>query len=176
MSEESRDIFFIVWNSANTPPGKGTNERLVSGDDYSSLRSRPDWRKTLSNYYASIFTVDGLKWNSVEHMYQGYKAGIQNDEKGFQFSMNSNSPLSKETGNKAHIEGGKIKLNKEEQEYWTQIEEAIMLKAMIAKFTTYDELKQILLNTKNAILIQGDGKRRESDGRLEFVREFLKSK
>ena len=42
-------------------------------DKYNALRKIKDWRKKLSNFWISPFNLEGKRWQSVEHYYQGSK-------------------------------------------------------------------------------------------------------
>ena len=69
-------LFRFYSRSASKPkPGKGKGERLGAegGGSYTELAKIQDWRKMLSNFWAAPFTLDGKRWNSVEHYYQASK-------------------------------------------------------------------------------------------------------
>ena len=159
-------VFQFYSRSADKPlPGKGSGEKL--GPEgvvaYSELKSIPKWRKKLSNFWSSEFTLDGKKWLSVEHYYQANKF-----KKGFpefynSFSLDSDSELSKNT-TMAKSAGGKTGKYKgqllrpksvvmdgdffEGNKY-----SKTMKDAMMAKFSQHEELKKLLLATKQGKLV-----------------------
>lgn len=51
----SKSRFVFYSKSADKDAGKGINELLNKGDDFSELNKIKDWRKKLSNMYISPF-------------------------------------------------------------------------------------------------------------------------
>ena len=64
-------------------------------DDYIELFKINNWRKKLLNFWLEPFELHNYMRVSVEHYYQASKFKKQNPEFYFQFSLNSNSILSK---------------------------------------------------------------------------------
>ena len=95
------DRLYYFSRSKNTVPGKGVNEIVHDPSKYNELSQIRNWRQMLSNFWVSEFQVNGIRWNTVEHMFQGYKINLANTELGFQFSLNSNSSLSQGSGDMA---------------------------------------------------------------------------
>ena len=179
--------FFSV--SANNPPGKGKKE-IISDDDidkFNELSRYSGWRRMLSNFYTNpevdgniepLFELDDLKWASVEHYYQANK--FKNNHPDFyrQFSLDSDSDLSK-SANEAQSSGKKngkgAKLGKIMDENFNSLKDIVMYNAMKAKFSQNIELKNMLLSTINAKLIHLEGrfKKPVRFNNLEQIRSIL---
>jgi hypothetical protein len=165
-------IFRFYSKSTDKPlPGHGAGETIgVEGDvAYEELAKIPQWRKKLSNFWSAEFTLDGHRWLSVEHYYQGSKFKKNNKEFYIQFSLDSpDSSIAKDAG-LAKSAGGKTgkykgelvrpKNVKIDPDFFMILSgskytrgEIDMEDAMRAKFTQHPELKQLLLATKNAKL------------------------
>lgn len=154
--------------SADKPPGKGVNEQILTGTDYSNLKAVKDWRKMLSNFYESKFKLDGHKWLSVEHYYQGSKFRKGHPEFFYQFSLDSGSDISKSpvlaksAGGKSGKRGGKQirpKHIKMDSDFFRKVDKGLTYpnvlfrKAMYAKFSQNPILREVLLATGNAQLL-----------------------
>ncbi len=179
------DKFYFYSKSADVKPGKGSNEIINEPQDprYSSLPK--NFRKILSNFWIAPFTLDGHRWNSVEHYYHAQKFMSTNPEWAIEiFSLdgkeNQNIPendvrqiafdpaLSKSAGGK----GGNVKkLNYKRPKNvqadplffssasagipghptWTR-QDVAFFKAMCAKFSQHEDLKEVLQNTGDAEL------------------------
>lgn len=70
------DKFFFHSKSAVAAPGRGANEALASEEKYETLVKNPHWRRALSNFWVSPFTLNGHRWNTVEHYFQAQKLYI----------------------------------------------------------------------------------------------------
>lgn len=171
------DKLYYFSRSADKPPGKGTNEHISNPDKYLELSRISDWRKMLSNFWVSSFEVGGVRWNTVEHMFQGYKINIANPQLGFTFSLNSGSPLSRASGDEAQRNRKLSMLTPEQLRQWEIMKNDVMYAALYAKFSQNPELKRVLLLTQDAELWHGTP--RAKAGRqysLEFVRASLLAK
>lgn len=157
-------VFQFYSGSMDKPlPGSGAGETMgpEGVKEYDDLKKITSWRKMLSNTYPAVFILDGHKWLSVEHYYQGSKFKRQNKDYYLQFSLDSKSELSQ---NQAMAEGagskngkyqGKVIRAKEiniDDDFFSGRDKKEMEDAMFAKFSQNDDLKKILLATKRAKL------------------------
>ena len=157
-------VFQFYSGSMDKPlPGAGAGETMGPEGlkEYDDLKRIISWRKMLSNTWPAVFILDGHKWLSVEHYYQGSKFKRQNKDYYLQFSLDSNSELSK---NQAMAEGaggkngkyqGKVIRAKEiniDNDFFSGRDKKEMEDAMFAKFSQNEDLKKILLATKRAKL------------------------
>lgn len=128
-----------------------------------------------SNFALYELLIDGKKWPTSEHYFQAQKF---NDRSYQEKIRKSPSPMkAAELGRNRRI---KIKRN------WDNIKDNVMFDAVLAKFTQHQELKDLLLSTGNAILIEhtendhywgngGDGKGKNRLGKILMkVREKIK--
>lgn len=162
----NNDIVFQFYSKSNGKPlpGKGTGETIPPEKvkDFVELSKIKDWRKKLSNFWTdNPIKLDGLTWLSVEHYYQGNKFKIDNPEFYKLFAMESSSDISKEpelakaaggkTGKKGsqQIRDKKIIMDRE----FDKQSRMVMEKAMYAKFTQHEDLKNLLLATRDAKLV-----------------------
>ena len=171
MEEIQSDLFnkFTVFQfyskSITKPPGKGAGEIISANElnEYTDLSRIPDWRKKLSNFWVQPFTLDGHKWSSAEHYYQGSKFKRNNPEFYLQFSLDSGSELSKnsamakgaggKTGKflKAQIRPKNITIDEDFFGPGKRGEKE-MEAAQYAKFSQHEDLKHLLKSTKKAKL------------------------
>jgi ribA/ribD-fused uncharacterized protein len=97
----------------------------------------------LSNFSPHGFELDGLYWPTVEHYFQAQKfSGTDYMEK-----------IRTARGPKAAGELGqtrKLKL----REDWEDVKESVMLKALRRKFETHADLRDLLLSTGDAPIIE----------------------
>jgi len=184
----NNDVVFQYYiRSNNKPlPGKGNGEKIDINNikDFSKLSEIPEWRRKLDNNYPSVFELDGHKWNSVTHYYEGNKFKNMNKEFYLNFSLDSGSNLSKDVdlAKAAGSKTGKLKGDllrskniKIDPEFYGGNEERIIEEAIYAKFSQDDGLKNMLLNTKNAKLLHYiKGSEPEISNSLMTVRNRLK--
>jgi DNA-binding transcriptional MerR regulator len=156
-------VFQFYLGSMDKPlPGSGAGESMGPEGlkEYDDLKKITSWRKMLSNSWPAVFILDGHKWLSVEHYYQGSKFKRQNKDYYLLFSLDSNSELSQ---NQAMAEGaggngkyqGKVIRPKEikvDDDFFSGRDKKEMEDAMFAKFSQNEDLKKILLATKKAKL------------------------
>ena len=148
----NRSIFVFYSKSADKPPGKGTGEYLEKGNDFGELSKIKNWRKILSNFHYEPFIWRGLIWTSIEEAYQAAKYGPENykefREKVREMSKNDEEiPL-----NARKLRKWKI-LNDKQIKEWSKISEWTMENIAIAKYNQSDIGRQVLKNTKNAMLL-----------------------
>ena len=161
---------FMFHSASNSQPkaGKGSGEKVAEGHalDFNLLNKIADWRKKLDDSWSAPFTLDGHRWNSVEHYFLGsrYKKGFPDFY--LQFSIDSGSQISKnlEMARAAASKSGKFKEHvlrernvKTDTDFYEvkalpryQVERSA---ALTAKFTQNMDLKDVLLKTKQAKLI-----------------------
>ncbi len=96
----------------------------------------------LSNFYYCILNYEGITFESAENAYQASKTLDIDIRKSFTFI----------TPGKAKREGKKIKL----RENWDVIKLKIMEDIVRDKFNQNPDLKQRLIKTNNAILIENN--------------------
>ena len=189
-------VFMFHSKSEKTAkPGKGSGEKIPKAKivEFSALSKTEDWRRKLDDSWDKAqFTIGKLRWASVEHYYQGSKF-----RKGFpdfysQFALDSDSEISKDielaksTGSISGIikkKGAKepIILRPKsiiiDPDFYGQKRNLIERElAVRTKFAQNEDLKQLLLSTKNAKLIhfiRGDGY--EIDTILMDIRLALKT-
>jgi ribA/ribD-fused uncharacterized protein len=105
-------------------------------------------------FYGSIFsqwavrniTIDETIYNCCEQFMMAEKARLFKDDYAFEKIMSSNDPSVQKSW------GRKIK--KFDKEKWEKVAQKIVYEANYAKFTQHEDLKQILLNTKNKIIVE----------------------
>jgi len=165
-------IFRFYSNSADKPlPGKGAGETLgpEGRQAYIDLARIPQWRKKLSNFWQSEFKLDGHRWLSVEHYYQGSKFKKNNKDFYIKFSLDSKDSAIAQDPALAKAAGGKsgkfkgelvrpkdVKIDSDffgpqQGSKYTRAEQE-MESAMRAKFTQNADLKELLIATKKAKL------------------------
>lgn len=130
-----------------------------------------------SNFALYPVKIDGETWQTTEHYFQAQKFDDKNYRKKI---AKANSPmLAAKLGRDR-----KQTLRKD----WESVKDNIMRKAVLAKFSQYDELKALLLSTGDAKIVEhtdnddywgdgGDGKGKNKLGQiLMSVRKELNEK
>ena len=86
---DNNTVFQFYSKSKHVMPGKGSGEKLggEGSEAYSKLSTIEDWRKMLSNFWIKEFTLDGMRWSSVEHYYQASKFKKENPDFYAAFSL-----------------------------------------------------------------------------------------
>ena len=97
----------------------------------------------LSNFAHSPITFKGKTWLTVEHVFQAAKTLDENKREQIRLAL---------TPGKAKHMGRKVHLRSD----WEQIKKEIMLKSIRLKFKQNPELKEKLLRTGDAVLIEGN--------------------
>lgn len=180
---------FYDKSSDGKLPGKGSGETIPKETvlQFSNLHAMKDWRKKLDDYWVEEgkpFVLDGHRWNSVEHYYQGSKFKESNPEFYLSFSAESGTDLSKspEMAKAAASSSGKYKgtLLRPTQvsidpTFYGKRKEKELFDAICAKFTQLEDLKQVLMATKNAKLMHYlKGKEPELAEQLIMVRDKIR--
>lgn len=178
------DILFYYSGSADKPPGKGVNEYVRESNKYAELAMIPNWRRILSNFYVSPFILDirgkgpitsgPHRYNSAEHAFQGMKISIADKSKGYLFSLDSDSQLSKGSGDDARRQRKMVILNASQLGEWNRIQDQILGDILYAKFSQVPIAQKVLLATRDAELWHGTrGSPKARQYILEQVREKL---
>jgi hypothetical protein len=185
-----KDVTFMYHsNSNNKPyPGTGSGESIPESKkmEYSKLNKLKNWRRILDDEWSSPFTIDGMRWNSVKHYYLGsqYKKGFPDFSR--EFSLDSESELSKDIDMaKSVADTGKYKkrvLRKEDitidpdffQVGLNPRNKTERETALEAKYTQNLDMKQTLMETQRAKLVQFKrGKESVVDEQLMRLRRSL---
>ena len=191
-------VFVFHRNSSHKQPGQGVHEKIKKDQIglYIPLSTKPfkHWRRKLDDSWnESPFEVEGKKYASIEHYYQGAKFKQNNQDFQSLFSLESNSPFSKDvdlaicagskTGKptkkcKEKMKGEDLLLRpdtvKIDPDFYDKRANEERMKALRAKFTQNVDLKKVLLATKDAELKHFErGNPLQNDGLLMAVREYI---
>jgi len=184
------NIVFVFYDkSASKPlPGKGVGEKIDNKEVilYSELANIKDWRRKLDDEWSgSPFMLDGHKWNSVTHYYQASKFKKNNPEFYLSFSLESNTDISKNVekaiaaGSKNGKYKGELLRPKEvliDEDFYGARNEKELYDAQYAKFSQNEDLKHLLIETRNAKLMHYlHRKEPELAENLITIREKLKA-
>ena len=159
-------VFQFYSKSMDKPlPGTGTGETIERTDipKYAELaKESPQWRKMLSNLWEppgddhakALFTLDDHKWRTLEHYLQGSRFRKENPKHYLQFSLDSDSDLSKSAALvQTAAKDDKYKDIRPDADYGLR-EEKEREDAQWAKYSQNSYLADMLLNTRNAKLVQ----------------------
>lgn len=178
VSKDLRDIdetvILTFYNkaSASTKPGKGANETISKEKVHEykdlGLKKNADWRKKLDDDWGTLFIVDGKKWRTVEHYYQAAKFKKHNPDFYKMFSLDDTTSefandveLAKAYGSQA----GTIKKGKKtvilrpsevriDPDFYGNRQFEERRTALHAKFSQNEDLQDVLMATKTAVLQQ----------------------
>lgn len=159
-------VFQVYYASASGPvPGKGSGEEISKYNlfKFNDLALELQWRRKIDNFWEEPFELDEHVWNTVEHYYQASKFKQNNPQFYITFAKDANpegelskSPsMAKAAGSISGKYKGKLVRPsniKIDPKFYGGDHRETMQKALMAKFTQNDELKRILLLTKDAKL------------------------
>jgi predicted NAD-dependent protein-ADP-ribosyltransferase YbiA (DUF1768 family) len=160
---------FYAKSNPNALPGAGPGEKIPEHDKihFQKLATFDNWRRKLSNFWSEPFMLDNHTWQSVEHYYQGSKFKNNNREFYLKFSLDSRSEISSDpvlakaagskSGKLAGSSGGILRPSRItiDPDFFNHgRSEREMENAIYAKFSQNKNLKDILLATRNAKLVQ----------------------
>ena len=148
---EENTVFMIHPKSAgNHAPGKGNGENINTTNiiKYSELSCIKNWRRIISTHYESPFTLDELKWNTIEHYLQGVKFKKTNPVYYKSFSLNSSSEYNKDPMMAKRETTANIKLCDEDYNH-----DISMCKAYTQLFLEDKLFRKVLLLTKDAKIV-----------------------
>ena len=97
----------------------------------------------LSNFAHRPITFKGKTWVTVEHIFQAAKT--LDEDMREQIRIASTPGKAKQIGRTVHLRPD-----------WEQIKQEVMLKCIRLKFRQYPGLKERLLSTEDAVLIEGN--------------------
>jgi predicted NAD-dependent protein-ADP-ribosyltransferase YbiA (DUF1768 family) len=184
------DVIFSFYEGSSNKklPGKGAGEKILPEmiRDFAELAAIPDWRRKLDNSWKQEFTLNGNRWETIEHYYQASKFKEHNREFYLSFTKESGTPLSMNP-DMAIDAGSKKGINKQtkelirptevsiDPEFDDKVGEKALKDALYAKFSQNEDLRQMLVSTNNAKLVHckkcKEGKLAEE---LIIVRNALK--
>jgi GR25 family glycosyltransferase involved in LPS biosynthesis/predicted NAD-dependent protein-ADP-ribosyltransferase YbiA (DUF1768 family) len=181
-----KDIVLAFYSkSSDAPfPGSGASEKMKDGHkkEYEELHKFLQWRKKLSNFWVAPFELNGHRWNSVEHYYQGSKFKINNPDFYMQFSLDSGSELSKDPLQAKNAGGKDVKHKYRSKniqidgDFFASRDKEEMFRAQYSKFTQNEDLMRLLIATKRATLLHivGRGKANIVFEGLMYIRDMLR--
>ena len=155
-------VFQFYSKSMDKPlPGTGSGETIERADipKFAQLaKETPQWRKMLSNLWEPpgddrakpLFELDGHKWRTLEHYLQGSQFRKENPKHYLNFSLDSDSDLSKSA---ALLKDDKHKDIQPDADFGAR-EEKEREDAQYAKYSQNAYLADMLMNTRNAKLVQ----------------------
>jgi predicted NAD-dependent protein-ADP-ribosyltransferase YbiA (DUF1768 family) len=183
--DDNADVFLFHAHSADYKPGLVKGEKIdkLRSSEYRQLNKMPNWRRMLDDQYASPFKLDSLEWKTVEHYYQASKFYKQNLEFYKQFSLTMKTDISEDVDMARGAGSASGKYNKVikrpknisiDPDFYGYRERETRKLAVMTKFSQNEELKRVLLNTKNAILKHYvKGAKPETDTILMEVRKAV---
>ena len=100
----------------------------------------------LSNWYLSDFSVDGILFSSLEQ-YMMYQKAICFHDKEIAAQI-------LQTNDVAQIKALGRNVSGYDDNYWSGIRQIVVYKGLLAKFSQNEDLKGLLLSTKEALLAE----------------------
>jgi predicted NAD-dependent protein-ADP-ribosyltransferase YbiA (DUF1768 family) len=182
---DDNTVFRFHEKSANRAPGKNNGEKINIERvfEFMDLGGIADWRKKLANTWVQPFILDGHKWSSVEHFYQASKFKKSAPDFYLDFSLDSNTELSKNVDMAKTVgenTDGKYKgvvvkePHTKADPSFALIKSKVLHDAQYAKFSQNKELNALLKYTRDAKLVYHiKGKHPEVYYELMVVRSEL---
>ena len=100
----------------------------------------------LSNWYLANFSVDDISYSSVEQYMMYRKAVCFHDKKIAEQIL--------QTNNVAQIKELGRSVSGYDDNYWNGIRQIVVYNGLLSKFSQNEELKELLLSTKSALLAE----------------------
>lgn len=168
---DSNTVFMFYNNSGSKKAGEGSGEKIPEErkTEFNVLNNdkilKKDWRRKLDDSWKSTFKFDNMKWATVDHYYYGsqFKKGHPDFYK--QFSLDSNSELCIDPKKAKAAASTKGKFDKKLLRPSTVKHDPDFfevgpngrsreerLNGLRAKFVQNQDMKKVLLETKNAKL------------------------
>jgi predicted NAD-dependent protein-ADP-ribosyltransferase YbiA (DUF1768 family) len=160
------DIIFLIYSkgSDKISPGKSSGEKIPRDRvrDFADLKGENNWRKKLDDNWISEFILDNYRWISVTNYIEGSKYKNENRDFYIQFSLDSDSKISKDPELAKRVSESKTGIIKGEvlKSKNIKIDSDFQIRknkeqydSILAKFTQNEDLKNILLKTKDAKLM-----------------------
>jgi ribA/ribD-fused uncharacterized protein len=97
----------------------------------------------LANYFMADMIIDGIRYPSVEHYYQSKKTTDPQKEKAIRSAASCNE--AKKLGNSPELAL---------YDDWSTRKITVMKRALEEKFAQHGELREVLLSTGNAVLME----------------------
>lgn len=143
-------LFFVCVTSCTRLPSKAPHyqkyqatpllEKPAKKVDFYSRRAAFG---EFSNFALFPIEIDGVNWPTSEHYYQAHK---YNDPKLREWVRQADRPYEA-------AKRGRDK-TKPKRKDWSQTKDAIMEKALVAKFRQYPKLQELLLSTGEATIYE----------------------
>lgn len=186
------DTIFMFYQKSekSAKPGKGSGEKIPKEkmNEFINLGRIDNWRRKLDDSWDNgIFTIDGHRYTSVEHYYQSSKFKKGFPDFSLLFSLDSDSEISKDVtfAKAAGSKTGKLKEKGKEtvlrpkdviidNDFYGKRNKLERETGVQAKFNQNEDLKQLLLSTKEAKLLHYIVKQPpESDDTLMKIRREI---
>ncbi len=169
-----KDTVFMFYNKSDPSPkaGKGSGEKISDANiiEYNKLnkdKTLKDWRRKLDDSWKASFSLDNKRWATVDHYFYGSQF-----KKGFpdfynKFSLDSNTDLSLDPKKAKAAASKKGKFEKKlirptdvthDPDFFELGPHQRSIKerfdALTAKFSQNQDMKKVLLETKDAKLVK----------------------
>jgi predicted NAD-dependent protein-ADP-ribosyltransferase YbiA (DUF1768 family) len=130
-----------------------------------------DWRRRLSNFDEAPFSLDGLRWRSVEHCFQATKFLAIDRDYYRSFSIDSDSELSRAIGPAVKSAGGRRAhpLDAAALADWDRTKLALVRRALAAKFEANGVHRAVLEATRMAKLTHRPARTRYAHVEVELM-------